>query len=170
MNRQEIVAMIEKNALETSLRDDICARSALYGLKTYFDFIPEEMITAAMSLVGGCGRANGSCGAYVAGMLAIGAKFNPTIEEELANPEKLNELRQRGFEKLLEYRDTFYQEYGTTLCPEIHKQLFGRSFDLMDDKEDAEYLNVPGHVEKCSTVVKNAARMAAEIMLEDEAY
>lgn len=168
MNRQEILDMIEENALEAILRDDICARSTMYGLRTYFDFIPEEMVTATMSLLGGCGRANGSCGAYVAGMLAIGAKFNPTIEAELADQKHVKRLRMKGFKKFLEYRDAFLQDYGTTLCPEIHKQLFGRSFNLIDDKEDADYLSIPDHVEKCSVVVKKAARMAAEILLEDK--
>ena len=168
MNQQEILDMIEKNALEAILRDDICARSTMYGLKTYFDFIPEEMVSATMSLLGGGGRANGSCGAYISGMLAIGAKYNPTVEAELADPSQIQMLRKQGFEKLLEYRDAFLKEFGTTLCPDIHKQLFGRSFNLIDDEEDAEFLGIPDHVEKCSVVVKKAARLAAKLLLEDD--
>ncbi|MCR4431159.1 MAG: hypothetical protein NUV45_09105 [Tepidanaerobacteraceae bacterium] len=73
--------MVENNAVEAQKRDDICARSTMYGLKSYFDFIPEEMVTATLSLAGGTGGGSGSCGAYYSGLLALGLKFNPTMAE-----------------------------------------------------------------------------------------
>jgi hypothetical protein len=75
-NKKEILDMIEKKAVEAQIRDDICSRSTMYGLKSYFNFIPEEMVTASMSLCGGAGISSGSCGAYCSGLLAIGLKFN----------------------------------------------------------------------------------------------
>jgi C_GCAxxG_C_C family probable redox protein len=163
-NKKEILDMIEKKAVEAQIRDDICSRSTMYGLKSYFNFIPEEMVTASMSLCGGAGISSGSCGAYCSGLLAIGLKFNATMAEESADPG----LVVRGIGKAIAFRDAFLKEFGTTLCPEIHKKIFGRSFNFLDEKQNAEFLNLPDHAEKCSTVVAKASRIAAEMILEGD--
>lgn len=164
MKKDEILQSIELAAMEAQIRDDICARSTMHGLQSHFDFIPPEMVTATLSLAGGCGSASGSCGAYCSGLLAVGLKFNPTLEEERKDPQS----RMVGALKFMEYRDRFIQAYGTTLCPEIQKQLFGKGFDLKDQKEHEEFLALPGHAEKCAQVVAKAARLAAEMILENE--
>ncbi len=160
--REEILDIVEKNAFEAQKRDDVCARSAMYGLKSCFDFIPEEMVTATLSLAGGTGAGSGSCGAYCSGLLAIGLKYNATMEEEAADPA----VKMRGIVKFKEYRDRFLKEFGTIKCPEIHKQLFGKAFYL--PVEDAEFFSLPSHAEKCAYVAGKAARLAAELLLEDE--
>ena len=55
MTREELIQKAVDAAVEAQIRDDICARSALYGLKQVFDYIPEELVTASLSLAGGCG-------------------------------------------------------------------------------------------------------------------
>lgn len=163
-DKKSILDRVEKNAVEAQIRDDVCSRSTMCGLKSCFDFIPEEMVTASLSLCGGAGISSGSCGAYCSGLLAIGLKYNPTMAEESAD----KSLMMRGIGKTIAFRDTFLKEFGTTLCPEIHKSLFGRSFNFLDEKQNQEFLTLPGHAEKCSTVVAKAARMAAEMLLGDE--
>ena len=162
--KQEILDMVEKNAAEAQIRDDVCSRSTMYGLKYGFDFIPEEMVTSSLSLCGGTGISSGSCGAYCSALLAIGLKYNPTMAEESID----KSIMMRGIGKTLAFRDAFLKEFGTTMCPEIHKTLFGRSYNFLDGKQNEEFLNLPGHAEKCSTVVAKAARMAAEMILDDE--
>lgn len=164
MTKQEKIDAAVAAAIEAQLRDDVCARSALYGLSTVFDFIPQEMIKATASLAGGCGSASGSCGAYCSGLMAVGLQRNSTIEEELENPEAFGKTAAA----FSEYRDRFKAVYGTILCPEIHEQLFGRSYTLYDPVEVEEFLNLPGHVEKCAEVVAAATRIAAEMLTEGE--
>lgn len=164
MKKEEILDAVARNAFEAQKRDDLCARSTMYGLKTCFDFIPEEMVTAAMSLAGGAGASSGSCGAYCCGLLAIGLKYNPTMAAESLD----KGLRAKGRSKFLAYRDAFRKEFGTTLCPEIHHIVFGRSYIFTDEQQHQEFLALPGHAEKCGTVVAKAARLAAEMILEDE--
>jgi len=161
----EVLDLIEKNAVEAQLRDDACARSTMYGLKTYFPFISDNMVAATLSLIGGAGISSGSCGAYTSGLLAVGLKYNPLIEEE--SSEEGLEKKDMAMGKIMAFRDAFVKEFGTTMCPEIHKNIFGRSFNLMDDQERDDFLSIPDHAEKCSVVVAKAARMAAEILLED---
>lgn len=162
MTREEIIDAVVAAAVEAQLRDDICARSTMHGLRTQFSFIPEELVTAALSLAGGCGSASGSCGAYCSGLLAVGLKYNPTMDEEQQNPG----TRMGGALKFMEYRDRFQEAYGTTLCPEIHKILFGKAFNLQDPADHEEFLSLPGHAQKCGEVVAKAARIAAEMILE----
>ena len=164
MNREEIIRRAEAVGKEAILRDDICARSAMAGLREAFPEIPEELVTATMSLAGGTGSANGSCGAYCAGLLAVGMHFNSSIPEELADPNHAK----RGHAEFMEYRDRFLARWGTVLCPKIHEKLYGRSWDLADDRERGEYLSLPGHEAKCAEVVCSAIRMACEMILPEE--
>lgn len=164
MDKQSKIGHAVETAKAAQIRDDICARSVLVGLKEIFDDIPDEMITAALSLAGGTGGASGSCGAYCCGLLAVGLRYNAPLEEELINPA----VKQRGAEKFSEYRDRFKKEMGTVLCPELHQKIFGRSYILYDPVQHEEFLSMPGHNVKCAEVVGVAARIAAEMILADE--
>ncbi len=164
MTKSEKIEKAVKAAKEAQIQDDICARSVLVGLKTVFEKIPEEMVTAAMSLAGGTGSASGSCGAYCCGLLAVGLHYNAPVEAERANPE----LKQIGASKFNEYRNRFYKEMGTIMCPEIHEKVFGRQYLLYDPQQHEEFLSMPGHNVKCAEVVGLAARIAAEMILEGE--
>ena len=62
----------------------------------------------------------------------------------------------------------FKKEFGTILCPEIHKQLFGRTFDFTDPKELEMYMNMEGRCEKCAQTVARAVRITCEMLMEDE--
>ena len=64
MNKQEKIDCAVEAAKAASIRDDICARSILVRPKDIYDDIPEEMITATLSLAGVTGSASGSRGAY----------------------------------------------------------------------------------------------------------
>ena len=162
MTRAEILNQVGKAAAEAQIRDDVCSRSTLIGLKTYFDWIPDEIIRASLSLCGGAGASSGSCGTYTCGLLAIGYRFNPPLEEELADPEKQG----IAVEKFFEFRDRFIKVMGTTMCPELHKQVFGRSY-IFTNSEDAEaYAKVTDHHIKCADVVERATRVAAEMLLD----
>ena len=163
MNKQQLVEKAVEAAVEAELRFGICSRNVLIGLKTILPDMPEEMITASLSLAAGTGAASGSCGAYCAGLLGVGLKFNSTLAEEIEN----SDLQMAGVEKFKEYRDRFLSEWGTVLCPEIQKKLFGKSFYLVDPKQDEEFVNLEDHLEKCAIPIGAATRLAAEMILAD---
>jgi hypothetical protein len=162
MTKEEILDLVGTAAREAQIRDDVCSRSLLIGLKAYFDFIPDEMIRASMSLCGGAGASSGSCGTYTCGLLAIGLKYNVPLEEEMKNPE----LQGINAAKFIEYRDRFIKEMGTTLCPEFQKKIFGRSYIFTKPEDNEEYWKVTDHNVKCAEVVEKAARLTAEMLLE----
>lgn len=163
MTREEIIDLCGKTAREAQIRDDVCSRSTLIGLKAYFDFIPDELIRASMSLCGGAGASSGSCGTYTCGLLAIGLKYNVPLEEELKNPD----LQDIGAAKFQEFRDRYIKEMGTTLCPEFQKKVFGRSYDFKNPADCEDYWKVTDHAVKCADVVEKATRFIAGMLLED---
>jgi len=162
-SESKVLDEVEQKAKEAELHYHGCCRSTLYGLKQHFDFIPEELVTAATALSGGCGSSGGSCGAYCAGLLAIGLKFSPPIEDLSAEGEAKST---RNRERILAFRDAFQKEFGTTMCADIQERVFGRSFNQWDTKQREEFMNRPDHYEKCSYVVAKGARMATEFLLE----
>jgi hypothetical protein len=164
MTREEILDLVGKTAREAQIRDDVCSRSLLIGLKAYFDFIPDEMIRASMSLCGGAGASSGSCGTYTCGLLVIGLKYNVPLDAELKNPE----LQNIGVSKFMAYRDRYMKEMGTTLCPEFQKMVFGRSYIFTKPEDCEEYWKITDHNVKCADVVEKAARLTAEILLDEE--
>lgn len=164
MTRAEILEQVGKAAKEAQIRDDVCSRSTLIGLKTYFDWIPDELIRASMSLCGGAGASSGSCGTYTCGLLAIGLKYNVPLEEEFAHPEK----QAINAEKFMEFRDRFLKAMGSSLCPELQKQVFGRSYIFTNPEHCEEYWKVTDHNEKCGIIVEKATRVAAEMLLDGE--
>ena len=95
--------------------------------------------------------------------LGVGLKFNYPLDDEISNPALMGE----GISKATEYRDRFMEAYGTVLCPKIHEKLFGRSYVFTDPNQQQEFLTLEGHVEKCAEVVATAARIAAEMILDD---
>jgi hypothetical protein len=88
MTKQEKIDTVVKNAVEAQIRDDLCARSTMYGLSAVFDFIPESVVTGAASLSGGCGSASGSCGAYCCGLpYYVGGVIEDRSELLLVTPQ-----------------------------------------------------------------------------------
>ena len=164
MTKAEIIDQVATAARDAQVRDDVCSRSTLVGLKTYFDWIPDDMIRASMSLCGGAGASSGSCGTYTCGLLAIGLKYNVPLEEELADPEKQG----IGAAKFMEFRDRYLKAMGTTLCPELQKPIFGRSYIFTNPEDVEAYWKITDHNEKCGIIVEKATRVIAEMLLEDE--
>lgn len=162
MTREELIKKAVDAGVAAQIRDDICSRSAMHGLSQVFDFIPEELVTASLSLAGGCGAGSGSCGAYCAGLLAVGMRFNSTMAQERENPEAI----EGGCRKFVEYRDRFLAERGTILCPELHKQVFGRSYVFTDPDQHAAFGALEGHEVKCAEVVASAVKVACEMILD----
>jgi len=46
-------------------------------------------------------------------------------------------------------------------------KLFGRTFNLMDKDDYAEFEKMGAHVDKCTSVSGNTAKWAAEILIDD---
>lgn len=112
----------------------------------------------------------GTCGALTGGIIALDYFFGRPVEN-LSDKERIeaniNALTSaRKISTLL--ANKFWTEYGTIICAQIQRQLFGRYYYLDDPDEyqkmsQAEADSAPRN---CSHVVGNATRWVMKILLD----
>jgi hypothetical protein len=163
-SRVELLDEIEAKAKETQLAYAGCGRTVLFSMQHFFPFIPDELIRAASALSGGCAASGASCGAFCAGLLAIGLKLAPWIEDKSDEATAKRDLARKAE---YEFRDAFIKEFGSVLCPKVQERVMGRSWNLNDPGEMEEFMHSPDH-DKCSIVASWSARRAAKILLEND--
>ena len=74
--------------------------------------------------------------------------------------EKANDLTK-------ELYDRFVQEYGSCLCKDVQKKIFGRSFNFWNKKEKELFETSGGHIDKCPAVVAKTAQWTFKIIEEE---
>jgi len=139
-----------------------CPQSVAAAIFEALNIGDPKIIQAADSLAGGTALSTeGTCGALVGGLLAIGAVVGRSYQDFSAGKRK-----RRVFQYSKKLYDKFVKEYGAPLCKNVHMKLFGRTFNLMDPKDYAEFERLGAHVDKCPSVSGNVARWTAEIIID----
>ena len=140
-----------------------CPQCVLAALHESLGVGDPKTIQAADALAGGTSLSTeGTCGALVGGLLAIGSVVGRTYKDF-----SLGNRKRRVFQYSKKLYDKFIEEYGSPICKDIHMKLFGRTFNLLDPKDYAEFEKAGGHVYKCPVVSGKTARWAAEILIDD---
>jgi len=135
-----------------------CVLSAIYETLNVGD---PKTIQACQGLAGGTSlTTEGTCGALVGGILAIGSLKGRTYEEFSAGKSK-----SVVYKYTKELFDKFVDEYGSCLCKDVQKKIFGRSYNLIDVKEYSDFEKAGAHVDKCPDVSGKTASWTAEIIL-----
>lgn len=60
----------------------------------------------------------------------------------------------------------FIKEYGSILCCNVQKKIFGKSFNLMDAEEYDEFEKSGANIEKCPKIAGNVTKWTADIIVE----
>jgi len=137
-----------------------CVLAALYEILGIGD---PKTIQAADAMAGGTSLSTeGTCGALIGGLLAIGSVVGRTYKDFNAGKRK-----RRAFLYSKKLYDKFVKEYGSPTCKDIHVKLFGRKFNLLDPTDYAEFEKAGAHIDKCTVVSGNTAKWAAEILIDD---
>lgn len=138
-----------------------CPQCVLAAVKETIDVGDESTIKSADGLAGGTALSSkGTCGALVGGMLAISS-----ISGRDYNDFKEGKKNRRVFQFVKILFDRFIEEYGSPLCCDVQKKLFGKSYDLMDPKEYKEFEKAGAHVDKCPLVSGKTASWTVDIIL-----
>jgi C_GCAxxG_C_C family probable redox protein len=119
-----------------------------------------DVFKAGSALAGGVARQGETCGALTGAIMAIGS---------LVGREKLEDLEQyqKAMESAIQIYKTFKEKVGETLCREIQKIRYGRSFQFWIPEEREAFHNMGGHSRKgCPEVCGIAAKIAADIILD----
>ena len=140
-----------------------CSQCVLSALMETFDVGDPATIKAADALAGGAALSTrGTCGALAGGLLAISSLAGRSYVDF-----KDGKKKRRVFKYTKKLYDRFVEEYGSPVCKDVQKKIFGRSFALLDPKEYEEFEKAGAHVDKCPSVSSNVARWTAEIILDE---
>jgi len=140
-----------------------CSRCVLHALQIHLGLSDGEVLKAATALGGGVARTGETCGALIGGMMAIGLAFAlPEMDDSRASPPYMETVK-----RSMELTDRFKKEFGGTRCYQVQESLLGRHFNLRDTEDVAEFRK-SGHQICEDKVVRQAAMLAAEVILEPE--
>jgi C_GCAxxG_C_C family probable redox protein len=140
-----------------------CPQCVYAAIMETIDVGDEKTVQALDGMAGGTALSTqGTCGALVGGLAAISAIVGRTYKDFSEG-----ERRRRIFQYAKKLYDKFIDEYGSLICQDVHLKLFGRTFDLMDKNDYAEFEKMGAHVDKCTSVSGNVAKWTAEIILND---
>jgi C_GCAxxG_C_C family probable redox protein len=175
-NKEEIIKDIYEQAYRTQMNYRGCSQIVVKALMDHFGVYSQEVLRAATPFAGGVARTGGTpCGALAGGIMGVGLYCGRNDLREAGPPK---ELRGEGplnpYDKshtlAAELIDRFKEFWGTTVCYEIQEKLLGRTMNVRDPEvqelmKTGEYFDMLSKV--CCNVSASAARMAAEIILED---
>jgi C_GCAxxG_C_C family probable redox protein len=150
-------------AYEYEQKYGYCAQCVVAALQDTLDFISDDVVRSAHALSGGLGGAgDGTCGALAGGVMAICCKYGRERKDFDRTQMKLpEELAKR-------LHDLFIEEYGSPICGDVQRRIFGRSFNIWDPSEYQEFESAGAHIDKCPKVVGKVAKWVTEILLEEE--
>jgi len=137
-----------------------CAQCTLASLMDFFGIEEPAIFKAVTALSGGtAGMGNGNCGAYSGGVVALGLMYG---RERKNFSDRGGAVQASQLARKLQAR--FMAEYGGVTCHDVQRRVFGRTFDLQDPDEYRAFEDAGAHVEKCPSVVANAALWTGEII------
>jgi len=162
VSREEILKTVYDKAYKYEAEIGSCPQCVLSAIYETLEISGPETIRASDGLAGGTALSTeGTCGALVGGILAISSVVGRTYEKF-----SKGESKRRVFQYSIKLYDKFLEKYGSIVCKNVHKKLFGRSYNLLDNKEYSEFEKAGAHVDKCPMVAGDVARWAAEIILD----
>lgn len=161
--------------IKTAYRDGFhyekhCRGCAQCTIAAMFEISGKEethLFRAANGFAAGMGLfGDGVCGGYAGGLLFMGTYAGRRFE--YFDNDKQEKDQSMHLAELLHTR--FIETYGTVICHDIHREIFGRAFSIRDAAEKAAFEEAGAHTaDKCTVVVATAAAWTAEILL-DEGY
>ena len=119
-----------------------------------------DVFRSASALAGGVARQGETCGALTGAVMAIGCVMGREKIED-------TEAYQKAMVPAIRAYTLFKEKVGHTLCSEIHKIKFGKTYRLCISEERQAFHNAGGHSRTgCPEVCGIAARIAGEIILD----
>ena len=141
-----------------------CAQCTLAAVQDALDIPNPLLFRAASGLASGGGLlCTGSCGGYSAGTMIMSALYGRR-RDKFDND---NVNKYGAFQMARDLNDKFLEKYGSVICKDIHKQIFGKTYDLLDPKQKADFETDGAHRDKCTGVVAQAAGWTTELILEE---
>ena len=109
----------------------------------------DEALKAATAFGGGIGGMGSACGALIGGSMALSLLYGRSYDDMLKGKQSGKEKEQETLRILTKkLGERFEQEYGSFLCNDIEKKIFGRSFNKWNPAEREVKEAMGGHKDK----------------------
>ena len=143
-----------------------CAQCTLAAAFDVTGEVKKEIFACASGLAGGMGGCtDGGCGGYSGGIMYMGSCIGRRYEHFCDGKDAGREGK--AFEMGRKLHDKFIEVYGSVICTNIHKKIFGRRFDFADTIDGEAFSEMGGHSTKCTAVVGNASVWLTEMLIEE---
>jgi len=165
--REEIVNKAWELGIEYEAKYKGCCQSTFLAIADALrtgglDIFPKEMeekIYSGICLLtaGVCMTGEGSCGAVVGSVMAIGMALE--IPQHTDDPGVAQDAGVRTRDTLLA---KYYDTYGSILCKDVMRKYFGKAWDLVSDEMTQEFLSI---TDGC--VIRQTAAWTTGIILDE---
>ena len=132
-----------------------CSQTSFYALNKVFDLDADEFVKSLASMPGIALRGE-TCGAVTGSLLAIAMEYEEDIFED--------ERKRLSREPSYSFCSQFENKYGSTRCRDVIAQVTGKKYPV-NKPEDYPLLGPEGVYNHCPAVIKEAAYIAAELIL-----
>ena len=144
-----------------------CSQCTIKALQDIYDEVNSDIFQALGGFVaGGACECDGMCGAYAAGIYFLGTKKGRRIEDIVGNRDDLTSKHQEQWRLVKKLHDRFIDKYGSVICSDIHRKIYGRSYYLADKKDLEKFNKAGAHDWGCTSVCGDAAKWSVEILEE----
>jgi len=147
-----------------------CSQSVLLALQEAFEICGLESFRAATVLSGGVARRGETCGALLGGLMALGLVCG---RDDIRDTQAYRDAMRPANEIVDKFKKRLMEEFGfeepleSTICRDIQRHIYGRSFDLNDPEDYPLFLEAGGHGDEgCPKTCAVAAKVTAEKLME----
>ena len=147
-----------------------CSQSVLLALQEAFHIGDKQSFRSATVLSGGVARRGETCGALIGALMALGLACG---REDISDTQAYRDAMKPANEIVDEFKKRMEEEFGfdeplnSTLCSDIQKLIYGRSFDLNDPEDYPLFLEAGGHSDDgCPKTCAVADKVAAEKLIQ----
>lgn len=167
-DEDEAKVKLMKKAFQTGFNNEKkyggCAQCTLLSMFDLLGRRNEQLFQSASALAGGMGLSgDGACGGYSGGIMYMGLVVGRRIDH-LDDGD--NEAKYKANELAQALREKYIETYGSVICANLHKKIFGRSFNLRAAEEKVMFKQAGAHIGKCTALIGMSCAWISEILYD----
>lgn len=131
MNRQELLEQARQTGFQYEKAYQNCCQSTIAAIQDTLGVRNDDVFLAGSGMAGGVGiHCDGVRSGYSGGVMVVSQLFGRT-RQNFQDTEALIP----SFEQASRLHEKYMAEYDTVICKNIHQKIFGRTFDLWEEKD-----------------------------------
>jgi C_GCAxxG_C_C family probable redox protein len=169
-NDDERVKSVKTKALKYDQNHHGCGQSVLAAVQEEFGIGNRESLKALSCMAGGVAEQGETCGAIIGALAALNLVNG---REDIRDIDTFRSAMLSSRELYSRFKEELRKQYGLdseladTTCRHIQERLYGRGFDMSDEKEREAFDAAGGHSDNgCPKVCGIAAEVVAQQLLK----